>query len=138
MPRARFGRFRRRRHYLLKAALRPFQKGSASCLSSCASSRPIASSVQTASGCSDASETCKTAADGGVEVERATNDVIAGARQDREFPARAASARADGLAMRGIEPFLAAPFQRGVDRDDDAVFEDVDLVGENLDVEDAA
>ena len=35
----------------------------------------------------------ETAADGGVEVERATNDAVAGADQDRRLVAQAAAAR---------------------------------------------
>ena len=34
--------------------------------------------------------------------------------------------------MRRIEPFLAASFQRGVGRNKRPVFEDADLVGENV------
>jgi hypothetical protein len=36
-----------------------------------------------------------------------------------------------------IEPFLAASLERCVGRDKHAVFEDADLVGENVDIEDA-
>ena len=78
-------------------------------------------------------QTFETSADGGVEVERATNDAVAGARQNRGLRiARVASARTGGLAMRRIEPFLAASFQRGVGRNKRPVFEDADLVGENV------
>ena len=78
-------------------------------------------------------QTFETAADGGVEVERATNDAVAGARQNCGLRiARVASTRTGGLAMRRIEPFLAASFQSGVGRNKRPVFEDADLVGENV------
>jgi hypothetical protein len=51
--------------------------------------------------------------------------------------ARIAPGRADRLAVRRIEPLLAAPFQRRACGDERPVFEDADLVGENMDVEDA-
>ena len=86
----------------------------------------------------DASKTSQTAADGGVEVERATNNTVAGAYQSWDLGiAQVASVGADWLAMRRIEAFLAASFQRGVARNEGPVFEDADLVGENVDVEDA-
>ena len=39
--------------------------------------------------------------------------------------------------MGRIEPLLTASFQRGVDCNECFVFEDTDLVGKNVDVEDA-
>ena len=59
---------------------------------------------------SNASQACETATDGGIEVERATKDAVAGASQDQGLIALAAAARADGLAVRRIEPLLAVSF----------------------------
>src|SRR5579864_9151249 len=84
---------------------------------------------------SDTSKARETPADGGVEIERSTNDAVAGADQDQGLVAQAAAARADGLAVRRIEPLLAAPLQRNVGRNERFVFEDADLVRENVDVE---
>jgi hypothetical protein len=39
--------------------------------------------------------------------------------------------------MRRIEPFLATPFQRCVCGNERPVFKDADLIGENVDVENA-
>src|SRR6185437_13919113 len=84
-----------------------------------------------------ASEACETAADRGVEVERATKDAVAGASPDQGLIALAAAARAYGLAVRRIEPLLAPSFERGVGRNKRSVFEDADLVSENVDLEHA-
>ena len=40
--------------------------------------------------------------------------------------------------MRRIEPFLASSFQRSVGRNKRSIFEDADLVGENVDLDGAS
>ena len=51
--------------------------------------------------------------------------------------AQAAAARAARFAVRRIEPLLAPSLQRSVGGDERPVFEDADLVGKNVNVEDA-
>jgi hypothetical protein len=72
-----------------------------------------------------------------MEVERATKNAVAGASEDQGFVSQAAAARAAGFAVRRIEPFLAPSLQRSVGGDERSVFEDAELVGENVDVENA-
>ena len=59
-----------------------------------------------------ASAACETAADGVVEVERAATTRSPARSGSSGSIALAAAARADGLAMRRIEPLLATSFQR--------------------------
>jgi hypothetical protein len=51
------------------------------------------------------------------------------------YRASVAAARAAGFAVRRIEPFLAPSLQRSVGGDERPVFEDADLVGENVHLE---
>ena len=82
--------------------------------------------------------TCQTSADGIVEVEGAAGDLIAGAaNDDRGIIPRASADRHPDLAMRGIETCLVSPFQGDVAGDEGAGFEDADLVGEYVNVENA-
>ncbi len=84
---------------------------------------------------SNASDARETPADGGAEVERATKNTVAGAREDQGLIVQAAAARAAGFAMRRIEPLLAPSLHRSVGGDERPVFEDADLVGENVHLE---
>ena len=79
------------------------------------------------------------ATDGVVEVERAAGDLVAGAANDDGLAIALASARwRQDLAMLGVDVFLIAAFERNMGRDEHAVLEDANLVGEDVNVEDAA
>ena len=79
------------------------------------------------------------ATDGVVEVERAARDLVAGAANDDGLAIALASAwwRQD-LPMIGVDVFVVAAFERSMRGDENAVLEDANLVGEDVDVEDAA
>lgn len=76
------------------------------------------------------------AADGRVEVQRATHGVVAGARQGNLLGiALPTLAEAGALAMRRVEPLLATPFKGSMACCRDAALEDADFVGEHMDLE---
>src|SRR4249920_152422 len=79
------------------------------------------------------------ATDGVVEVERAAGDLVAGAANDDGLAIALASAwwRQD-LPMIGVDVFVVVAFERSMRGDENAVVEDANLVGEDVDVEDAA
>src|SRR5271166_4944958 len=61
--------------------------------------------------------------------------MVPGASEDQRLVAQVAAARAAGFAVRRIEPFLTPFLQRSVGGDERPVFEDADLVGENVHLE---
>ena len=64
--------------------------------------------------------------------------MVAGAGQHGRLRLTGATAwKTYGFAMGRVEPLLATPLQRRVRGDQHAVLEDADLVGEDMDVEDA-
>jgi hypothetical protein len=80
----------------------------------------------------------KPPADGLVEVERAAGDLVTGAADDDGLAVPRASARPSRrLPMRRVDVGLITAFERSVDRDQNCVLENADLVGEDMDVEDA-
>jgi hypothetical protein len=80
----------------------------------------------------------KPTADGLVEVERAAGDLVACAADDDGLAVPRASARPRRrLPMRRVDAGLITAFERSVDRDQNCVLENADLVSEDTDVEDA-
>jgi hypothetical protein len=73
-----------------------------------------------------------------VEVERAAGDLVTGTADDNgRAIARASARRGQNPPVRWVNTRLVAAFERGVDGDDRAVLEDADLVGADMDIDNA-
>jgi len=77
------------------------------------------------------------ARDGVVEVERATGDDIAGPCKEDRLGGGSAMRRRDRPAVGRINPALIAALERSMHGNECTAFEDLDLVGKDMDVEDA-